>query len=167
MNHAFLTSCDGSVRMTVAISQNRISRIVCWLIAMSIFAPAPKPRTPLGYHRMLSPTAGVKVSPIALGGISIGGSWSDLFGQNEAPFTLLDTYFSLGGNFIGTSNTYNSEDSERLIGEWMEKCGIGIRWLSQQSTRSVIERTIGRRSHCRVIIQGIRRRACISPSGTI
>ena len=30
---------------------------------------------------------------------------------------------ALGGNFIDTANTYNSEDSERLIGEWMEKRG--------------------------------------------
>jgi len=90
---------------------------------MSFFAPPPKPSTPLGYHRILSPTAAVKVSPIALGGISIGSSWSELFGQNEDPFTLLDTYFSLGGNFIDTSNIYNSEDSEKLIGEWMEKRG--------------------------------------------
>ncbi|EON63922.1 hypothetical protein W97_03150 [Coniosporium apollinis CBS 100218] len=88
---------------------------------MSFFAPPPKPQTPLGYHRILSPTAAVKVSPIVLGGISIGSSWSELFGQNEDPFALLDSYFSLGGNFIDTSNTYNSEDSERLIGEWMEK----------------------------------------------
>jgi aryl-alcohol dehydrogenase-like predicted oxidoreductase len=90
---------------------------------MVLFASPPKPQTRLGYHRILSPTASVKVSPIALGGISIGSSWSEIFGQNEDAFTLLDTYFSLGGNFIDTSNTYNSEDSERLIGEWMEKRG--------------------------------------------
>jgi aryl-alcohol dehydrogenase-like predicted oxidoreductase len=29
----------------------------------------------------------------------------------------------LGGNFIDTSNTYNSEESERLIGQWMEERG--------------------------------------------
>lgn len=90
---------------------------------MSFFKPPPKPETALGYHRILSPTAAVKVSPIALGGISIGGSWSEIFGKNEDSFDLLDCYFSLGGNFIDTSNTYNSEDSERLIGDWMEKTG--------------------------------------------
>jgi aryl-alcohol dehydrogenase-like predicted oxidoreductase len=90
---------------------------------MSFFASPPKPQSPLGYHRILSPTAAVKVSPICLGGISIGSSWSEIFGQNEEPDSLLDAYFSLGGNFIDTSNTYNSEDSERLIGEWMEKRG--------------------------------------------
>jgi aryl-alcohol dehydrogenase-like predicted oxidoreductase len=91
---------------------------------MSFFAPPPKPQTALGYHRILSPTAAVKVSPIALGGISIGSAWRELFGENEDPFTLLDTYYSLGGNFIDTANIYNAEDSERLIGEWMEKRGI-------------------------------------------
>lgn len=88
---------------------------------MSIFASPPKPPTALGFHRILSPTASVKVSPLCLGGISIGSSWSEVFGKNEDPFTLLDTFASLGGNFVDTSNTYNSEDSERLIGEWMEQ----------------------------------------------
>ncbi|EXJ74991.1 uncharacterized protein A1O5_01687 [Cladophialophora psammophila CBS 110553] len=87
---------------------------------MAFFAPPPKPLTPLAYHRILSPTASVKVSPLCLGGISIGSSWREIFGKNEDPFALLDAFFSLGGNFIDTSNTYNSEDSERLIGEWME-----------------------------------------------
>lgn len=90
---------------------------------MDPFAPPPKPKSALGWHRTLSPTANVKVSPIALGGISIGNSWSKLFGVSEDPDSLLDAYFSRGGNFIDTSNTYNSEDSERLIGEWMEKRG--------------------------------------------
>lgn len=90
----------------------------------SIFGPAPAPKTALGLHRILSPTAAVKVSPICLGGISIGSSWSGLFGENQKPFDLLDAYFGIGGNFIDTSNTYNSEDSERLIGEWMELRGV-------------------------------------------
>lgn len=84
---------------------------------MSFLARPPKPQIPLGYPRIPSPTASVKVSPIALGDISIGSSWSEAFGQNEDPFTLLDTYLSLDGNFIDTSNVYNFEDSERLIGE--------------------------------------------------
>jgi aryl-alcohol dehydrogenase-like predicted oxidoreductase len=35
--------------------------------------------------------------------------------MNEDPTTLLDTFFSLCGNFINTSNKYYSEDSEKLI----------------------------------------------------
>lgn len=90
---------------------------------MSFFNRPPKPDNPLAYHRILSPTASVKVSPLCLGGISIGSSWSEIFGKNENPDSLLDAYYALGGNFIDTSNTYNCEESERLIGEWMEKRG--------------------------------------------
>ncbi|KAM0325912.1 hypothetical protein ACHAQA_007215 [Verticillium albo-atrum] len=88
---------------------------------MSMFQPPPKPSSALGYHRILSPNASVKVSPLCLGGISIGSSWSSVFGKSDPPFDLLDKFYSLGGNFIDTSNTYNSEESESLIGEWMEK----------------------------------------------
>lgn len=93
-------------------------------IAMSIFDEQPKPTAPLAFHRILSPTASVRVSPICLGGISIGKSWSGLFGENQDPFSLLDAFYNLGGNFIDTSNIYNSEESERLIGSWMQERGI-------------------------------------------
>jgi len=84
---------------------------------MDFFQPPLKPDNPLVYHRIPFPAASVKVSLLCLGGISIGGSWSELFGKNEEPDTLLDIYLALGGNFIDTSNTYNSEESERLLGE--------------------------------------------------
>lgn len=42
---------------------------------MSIFAPAPKPASRLGYHRVLAPSAGVKVSPLCLGAMNFGDSW--------------------------------------------------------------------------------------------
>lgn len=90
---------------------------------MDPFAPPAKPQTALGWHRILSPTANVKVSPIQLGGISIGNSWSKLFGKSEDPDALLDAFYDLGGNTIDTSNMYNCEDSERLIGEWMHQRG--------------------------------------------
>lgn len=88
---------------------------------MSFFGPASQPKTRLGLHQILSPTASVKVSPLCFGGISIGSSWSSVFGKNEEPFKLLDAFFEEGGDFIDTSNTYNSEDSERLIGDWMHE----------------------------------------------
>ncbi|TKA64149.1 hypothetical protein B0A55_09290 [Friedmanniomyces simplex] len=91
---------------------------------MSFFKPPPKPDNPLGWHRILSPTAAVKVSPICLGGISIGTGWEELFGKNEDPFKLIDAYYALGGNFIDTSNTYNFETSESMFGEWMESRGV-------------------------------------------
>ncbi|KAM6511117.1 hypothetical protein FALCPG4_016119 [Fusarium falciforme] len=90
---------------------------------MSLFQPPPKPNSPMGYHRVLSPNAAVKVSPICLGGISIGNSWAEYTGKNQDPFELLDAFFKIGGNFIDTSNVYNSEDSEKLIGQWMEERG--------------------------------------------
>lgn len=88
---------------------------------MSQFEPIPKPTTPLGYHRILSPTAAVKVSPICIGGISFGESWSASFGKCEPADVLLDAFFDQGGNFIDTSNTYNAGESEELLGKWMEE----------------------------------------------
>ncbi|KAJ4009497.1 hypothetical protein NW752_009087 [Fusarium irregulare] len=61
-----------------------------------VFQTAPKPRSLLGWHRILSPTASVKVSPICLGGISIGNAWKFYTGKNEDPFKLLDAFYELG-----------------------------------------------------------------------
>jgi aryl-alcohol dehydrogenase-like predicted oxidoreductase len=91
---------------------------------MSFFDSPPKPKTALGWHRPLSPTAGVKVSPIALGGISLGNQWSELFGKSDDAFALLDAFYGLGGNFIDTASSYNDEESEKLLGEWMEARGV-------------------------------------------
>lgn len=45
---------------------------------MSLFASPPPPATKLGRYRKLSPSAGLHVSPIALGAMSIGDKWGDL-----------------------------------------------------------------------------------------
>ena len=73
---------------------------------MSIYARPPKPQTKLGYHRQLAPTAGVHVSPIQLGAMSIGDKWSEVFGpmDKESSFKLLDAFYEAGGNFIDTAN---------------------------------------------------------------
>lgn len=42
-----------------------------------IFKPAPEPTTPLGYRRILSPNAGIRVSPLCLGGMSLGEAWAE------------------------------------------------------------------------------------------
>jgi len=81
---------------------------------MSFFASPPKPQNPLGYHRILGPTAAIKVYPISLGGISIGSEWSETFGENEDPFKLLDSYDSLRGSFIDMSSIYNAENSAEV-----------------------------------------------------
>ncbi|KAL4818958.1 NADP-dependent oxidoreductase domain-containing protein [Aspergillus spinulosporus] len=83
--------------------------------------PAPEPRTELGRYRVLSSTAGIRVSPLQLGGMSIGEAWSDLMGSmnKESSFKLLDAFVEAGGNFIDTSNNYQNEQSESWLGEWM------------------------------------------------
>ncbi|KAE9393173.1 Aldo/keto reductase [Gymnopus androsaceus JB14] len=92
---------------------------------MSIFQPAPEPPTKLGVYRVLSPRAGVRVSPICLGAMSIGDKWNDFMGSmdKEASFKLMDAYYDMGGNFIDTANNYQNESSEEFVGEWMEKRG--------------------------------------------
>ncbi|KAJ5166139.1 aryl-alcohol dehydrogenase AAD14 [Penicillium canariense] len=86
-----------------------------------IFAPPPQPATLLGRYRVLSSTAGIRVSPLQLGGMSIGNAWSKFMGSmdKEQSFKLLDAYVAAGGNFIDTANNYQDEQSEAWIGEWM------------------------------------------------
>ncbi|KAF8901286.1 arylalcohol dehydrogenase [Mucidula mucida] len=93
---------------------------------MSLFAPAAAPPSKLGIYRVLASRAGVRVSPLQLGAMSIGDKWNHVMGSmdKEASFKLLDTYFDLGGNFIDTANNYQDQSSEQFIGEWAEKRGI-------------------------------------------
>ncbi|QKX60189.1 uncharacterized protein TRUGW13939_07332 [Talaromyces rugulosus] len=88
---------------------------------MDLLVPAPPPPTALGNLRVLSSTAAIHVSPLALGGMSIGQAWAEGMGSmdKEASFKLLDYYFESGGNFIDTSNNYQNGESEEWIGEWM------------------------------------------------
>lgn len=86
-----------------------------------IFGPPDLPPTPLGRYRVLSSTAGIRVSPLQLGAMSIGDSWSEFMGSmnKEQSFALLDAFVAAGGNFIDTSNNYQNEQSETWLGEWM------------------------------------------------
>jgi aryl-alcohol dehydrogenase-like predicted oxidoreductase len=109
---------------------------------MSLFNAAPQPNTLLGRHRVLSPTAGIRVSPICLGGMSLTNSWfvipfhnvlvhfnllmnfrKEMMGAADEPYDILDTFFSQGGNFIDTANVYQAEESEKVIGQWMQERG--------------------------------------------
>ncbi|KAK7708335.1 putative aryl-alcohol dehydrogenase aad14 [Botryosphaeria dothidea] len=74
-----------------------------------IFKPAPEPPTELGRYRILSSTAGIRVSPLQLGAMSIGDAWAGVLGSmdKDQAFKLLDTYFDAGGNFIDTANNYH------------------------------------------------------------
>ncbi|KAK6859836.1 sterigmatocystin biosynthesis dehydrogenase stcV [Apiospora arundinis] len=87
------------------------------------FLPPPEPKSLLGRHRLLAPSASVRVSPLALGGMSLGDAWKFGMGEctKEMAFDLLDTFYNLGGNFIDTANMYQGGQSEQWIGEWMQK----------------------------------------------
>ncbi|KAM0751790.1 putative aryl-alcohol dehydrogenase Aad14 [Meredithblackwellia eburnea MCA 4105] len=90
---------------------------------MGLFDPAPEPISELARYRILSPTCGLRVSPLCLGGMSFGSAWNDVMGEmtKEATFDLLNAYYEKGGNFIDTSNNYQDQQSELWIGEWMAK----------------------------------------------
>lgn len=90
------------------------------------FKTAPQPETELGRHRVLSPSAAIRVSPLALGAMSIGDAWASGMGSmdKEASFQLLDAFFKAGGNFIDTANNYQDEQSEKWLGEWAHSRGI-------------------------------------------
>ena len=64
-----------------------------------LFTPPSPPPSKLARYRTLSPLAGLRVSPIQLGAMSIGDKWQE-FGMGsmdkESSFKLLDAYFDLG-----------------------------------------------------------------------
>ncbi|EXJ76533.1 alcohol dehydrogenase [Cladophialophora psammophila CBS 110553] len=82
---------------------------------------APLPRSVLGRHRLLAPSASVHVSPLCLGGMNFGDAWSNVMGEctKETAFEILDHFYEMGGNFIDTANNYQAEQSETWIGEWL------------------------------------------------
>lgn len=89
------------------------------------FPAPPAPESPLFRHRQLSPTANVKVSPICLGAMNFGESHKKRMGEctKETAFSILDTFKSLGGNFVDTANGYQDGESEEWVGEWMASRG--------------------------------------------
>ncbi|KAK7724304.1 putative aryl-alcohol dehydrogenase aad14 [Diaporthe eres] len=86
-----------------------------------LFPLVPSPSTELGRLRVLSSSAGIRVSPLQLGAMSLGSAWSQATGSisKEEVFKLLDAFVEAGGNFIDLANNYQNEDSEKWIGEWM------------------------------------------------
>lgn len=90
------------------------------------FASPSKPLSQLGFHRLLSPTAAVKVSPLCLGGMNFGDAWKEFMGEcdKQTAFQILDYFYGNGGNFIDTANNYQDGESEKWIGEWMEERGV-------------------------------------------
>lgn len=90
---------------------------------MSDFAPAAPPQSELARYRLLSPSCGLRVSPLCLGGMSFGNKWALGAMTIEQSFQLMDTYYDLGGNFIDVSNNYHGGQSEEWIGQWTAKRG--------------------------------------------
>ncbi|KAK9372532.1 NADP-dependent oxidoreductase domain-containing protein [Lipomyces chichibuensis] len=84
-----------------------------------------KPKSLLAVHRILSPTAGIRVSPLCLGAMNFGEAWESSMGvcNKETSFAILDYFFDQGGNFIDTANVYQGEESEEWLGEWMSLRG--------------------------------------------
>ena len=74
---------------------------------MSHLPPQRKAATRLARHRRLAPAAGVHVSPLQLGAMSIGDKWADRMGamNKDTSFKLLDAFYDAGGNFIDTANS--------------------------------------------------------------
>ncbi|THV51946.1 hypothetical protein BGAL_0094g00260 [Botrytis galanthina] len=90
------------------------------------FAPPPPPKSALAHYRLLSPSASVRVSPLCLGTMNFGNAWESFMGacDQKQSEEILDFYYESGGNFLDTANNYQSEESEKWIGEWAEKRGI-------------------------------------------
>ncbi|KAF3762191.1 Aldo/keto reductase [Cryphonectria parasitica EP155] len=82
---------------------------------------AVAPDSPLGRHRQLSPSAAIRVSPICLGAMNFGEVSKEAMGEctKETAFSILDYFYSQGGNFIDTANAYQDGESEEWLGEWM------------------------------------------------
>ncbi|KAL9610729.1 MAG: hypothetical protein Q9167_004592 [Letrouitia subvulpina] len=83
--------------------------------------PTPEPKSALGRYRLLAPSAAIKVSPLALGTMNFGDAWAGIMGamDKKTVHQVLDFYKEQGGNFIDAANTYQNEQSEMWIGEWL------------------------------------------------
>lgn len=87
---------------------------------------SPSSKTELECYCIFVITAGVKVSLLTLGGMSIGTAYANTLGSldKDKSFRLLDAYRSAGGNFVDTASNYQGEQSEAYIGEWMQSRDI-------------------------------------------
>lgn len=65
---------------------------------MSFFQPAPEPKSKLGYYRLLSPSASIRVSPLCLGAMNFGTNWGGFLSpmEKKEAFEILDSYYENG-----------------------------------------------------------------------
>lgn len=56
--------------------------------------------------RQLAPNAAVRVSPLCLGSMTFGEAHKARYGEctKETAFSIMDYFYSQGGNFIGSSD---------------------------------------------------------------
>jgi aryl-alcohol dehydrogenase-like predicted oxidoreductase len=82
-----------------------------------------EPKSALGRHRQLAPSASVRVSPLCLGTMTFGDVHNEKYGvcSKETSFAILDHFYSNGGQFIDTANAYRDGQSEAWLGEWIQK----------------------------------------------
>jgi hypothetical protein len=62
---------------------------------LDLFPVGPEPQTELARYRILSPKAGVRVSPLCLGAMSLGDQWTGWMGgklDQEESNKLLDAF---------------------------------------------------------------------------
>ena len=62
---------------------------------MDLFPQADPPQSELARHRIFAPKDGVRVSPLALGAMSIGDQWTALMGNavgKDKAFEILDAF---------------------------------------------------------------------------
>ncbi|KAI9768525.1 MAG: hypothetical protein M1839_004014 [Geoglossum umbratile] len=57
--------------------------------------------------------------------MNFGEAWKSILGEcnKETAFEVMDFYYDQGGNFIDSSNSYQEQESEIWVGEWMKKRG--------------------------------------------
>ena len=83
-------------------------------------------------------------------------------GEADDPYKILDTLFEQGGNFIDTANVYQGEESEKTIGDWMEKRGNRDQMVIATKSVQHSGPTPETRSQYRRTWWGIRERVCRS-----
>ncbi|POS68833.1 aryl-alcohol dehydrogenase AAD14 [Diaporthe helianthi] len=71
--------------------------------------PIPEPQTELGRYRVLSSSAGVKVSPLVLGAMSLGKAWGAFTGavDEEEAFKFLDAFVDAATKY---TNAFQSHE---------------------------------------------------------
>src|ERR1700744_2532474 len=60
--------------------------------------------------------SGLRVSPLCLGGMTLGDDWQWGANENESQ-RIIQRFMELGGNFIDTASIYTNGHSEKIIGD--------------------------------------------------